>query len=82
MEVYILGNSSSPLPSVVSPITVPAYQASEAVIPLASGSSPIGIGSGSRTSTIAINEQSISNVFSILMQLQPNSIDISYYRNY
>lgn len=63
MEVYILGNSSSPLPSVVSPITVPAYQASEAVIPLASGSSPIGIGSGSSTSTIAINEQSIQTFF-------------------
>ena len=64
MEVSILGNQYGPPQSSSSPITVPAYQADQAVIELAGNTSPITIGTGNTGSPITINSDYI-DVFSI-----------------
>jgi hypothetical protein len=64
MEVFILGNPYDPLLPVTSPITVPAYQADQAVIQLSGSTSPINIGIADTATNVEVNEYSIQT-FSI-----------------
>ncbi len=64
MEVYTLGNQTSPPQSSSSPIIVPAYQADQAVIQLANGTIPSEIGGSSGSTTLQINEY-VVDIFQI-----------------